>query len=134
MYTEQLKSVCASHLPALDLAKYEDGFYQGWSDYCRPSNAISMGKLADSYISFCPKNKESMFREKYLVGKRLHELNDMHEELLDELIDLRADAGNDGHKLDEIRKKEREIAELKRSIQDLEMEGQKDSFTLLNNF
>lgn len=132
-YTDQIRNVCSHHRPPVELDKYEAGFKEGWNEFCRPSNALAMGKSAEHYISFCPENKEVMFREKYLIGKRINELKDMQEELTDELHDLRLEANGDNDKHDEIKKREKDLFELNRTIQNLEIDGLRDTLTLINH-
>jgi len=132
-YTDQIRNVCTHHQPPVELDKYEAGFKHGWSDYCRPANALTLGKSAEPYVSYCPENKEVMFREKYLIGKRINELKDIQEEMADELQELRLEASGDNDKLDEIKKKEKDLFELNRTIQNLEIDGLKDTLTLINH-
>lgn len=132
-YTDQLRNVCSHHQPPVELDKYEAGFKQGWSDYCRPANALALGKSAEHYVSYCPDSKEVMFREKYLIGKRINELKDMQEEMADELHDLRLEANGDSDKHDEIKKREKDLFELNRTIQNLEIDGLRDTLTLINH-
>lgn len=132
-FTEQLRSTCYLSAPPVDLENYEKGFEAGWKEYCRPANALSLGKISDPYVSFCPSEKEAVFREKYLIGKRINELKDIENEMIDELADLREDSADGEAQPEEIRKKEKDLVDIRKSITELEIAGLKDSLTLMNH-
>ncbi len=132
-FTEQLRNVCAGRESIIDLEKYEKGFELGWTDYCTPSNALSLGKISDPYVSFCPTPKEAMFREKYLIGKRINELKDIENDLMDEISQLREEALRDEASSDEVKKMEKDLSDLRKSLTKLEIDGMKDSLTLINH-
>jgi hypothetical protein len=132
-YTEEIRGVCSNHNPPIDLERYEKGFTIGWIEYCRPVNALILGKADDRYVSYCPENRENVFREKYYIGKRISELKIQVDELNDEIADVRIDAANDDKAAFELKKLEKSLDEINRDIQNLEIEGLKDSLTLINH-
>lgn len=132
-FTDDIRSVCSNRTPNVDLERYERGFTMGWIEYCRPINALLLGKADDQYVSYCPENKENIFREKYFIGKRISELKAQADELNDEIIDVRIDAASDEKATFELKKLEKNLDEVNRNIQQLEIEGLKDSLTLINH-
>ncbi len=132
-FTDQLRSICSGGGHVIDLEKYEKSFHLGWGDYCTPSNALSLGKTSDPYVSFCPAQKEAIFREKYLIGKRINELKDIEDELMDEITELREDALNGEVPPDEVKKLEKDLIDLRKNRAELEINGMKDSLTLINH-
>ena len=70
-FTDDIRNICSNRQPPVDLERYEKGFTLGWIEYCRPVNALLLGKADDQYVSYCPENRENVFHEKYLIGKRI---------------------------------------------------------------
>lgn len=131
-YTDEIRNVCRNRQPFVDLQQYELGFKKGWIEFCRPANALAMGKADDPYASFCPENRENLFREKYLIGKQIHELKDQEEELAEEIESLRTDHEKDDDSLAELKRLEKDLVDLRRNIQQLEIKGLRDTLTLIN--
>jgi len=132
-FTDEIRRVCGNRQQPVDLQRYENGFALGWVEYCRPMNAFVLGKADEDYISYCPENRETIFREKFLIGKRISELKTQEEILNDELMDLRIDAVTNERAASELSKTEKTLFELRKDIQQLEIEGLKDSLTLINH-
>nr|BDT29174.1 DUF2799 domain-containing protein [Bacteriovorax sp. HI3] len=127
-YTDDLRNVCMGRNPSIDLEAYEKGFYQGWMEYCLPNRAFEMGKRSDRYFSFCPAERESMFREKYLIGKHVFELKDEEEELKERLEELKPTITTNSADSDEYHKIQKGLEKLRSEIQALEIEGAKNTF------
>lgn len=127
-YTDDLRDTCMGKNPSIDLESYEKGFYQGWMEYCLPNKAYEMGKRSDRYFSFCPPERESMFREKYLLGKHVFELKDEEEELKDRLEVLKPTISTNSADSDEYHKIQKGLEKLRSEIQALEIEGAKNTF------
>lgn len=127
-YTDDLRNVCMGRNPNIDLEAYEKGFYQGWMEYCLPNRAFEMGKRSDRYFSFCPAERESMFREKYLIGKHVFELKDEEEELKERLEELKPTITTNSADSDEYHKIQKGLDKLRSEIQALEVEGAKNTF------
>jgi uncharacterized coiled-coil DUF342 family protein len=87
-----------------------------------------MGKRADRYFSFCPAERESQFREKYLVGKHHFELKDTEAEIVGKINDLRPDINKNATDYDLYTKLQLELEKVKREIQALEVEGNSNTF------
>lgn len=132
-FTDEIRRVCSNRQPPVDLESYESGFTLGWIEYCRPMNALILGKADDQYVSFCPENRENIFREKFLIGKRISELKSQEESLLDEIADARIEAVTNEQTSSDLRKLEKNLSDLQKDIQQLEIEGLKDSLTLINH-
>jgi hypothetical protein len=127
-YTDEISSVCLSNNPNLDLSGYEKGFYQGWSEFCLPNRAFEMGKKSDRYISFCPAERESQFREKYLIGKHHFELKDIEMDIVQKMNDIRPDINKSTIDYDNYIKLQTELEKVRREIQALEVEGNRNTF------
>ena len=127
-YTEELRNVCMSKKASIDLESYESGFYKGWMEYCLPNRAYDMGKRADRYFSFCPTERESQFREKYLIGKHHYELKDTEADIVTKINDLRPDINKSASDYDLYIKLQLELEKTKREIQALEVEGNRNTF------
>lgn len=128
-YTDDLRDTCFSSHPSIDLESYEKGFYQGWMEFCLPNRAFDMGKKADRYISFCPAEREALFREKYLLGKHHFELKDVEEEITSKMDELKSSISSSSQDLDEYNKLQKELEKTRREIQAIEVEGAKNSFS-----
>lgn len=126
--TDQIRNKCTSEVSNLDLEGFEMGFMQGWREYCLPNNAFDMGKKGDTYISFCPVESESYFRNSFLLGKKHNELKDVEYEIEDQLSELKQTMSTDSDDLDEFKKLQTELANLKKEIQKIEIEGKKNIF------
>jgi hypothetical protein len=131
-FTDELRKVCSPKNPSIDLESYEIGFSKGWLEYCLPTRSFEMGKKNDSYVSFCPPEREDMFREKYLIGKRYFELKDTEEDVVDELERLKLTMNEEPSDLEEHKILTKELEALRREIQKVELEGKKDTFMFVN--
>lgn len=127
-YTDKLRDTCMSHKPDIDLAAYEKGFYQGWMEYCLPNKAFELGKRSDRYFSFCPPERESSFREKYLIGKHHAELKDVETDIVDKMEEMRPHISESVINLDDYTKLQKELEKVRRELQALEVEGMKNTF------
>lgn len=103
-----------SNEKSVDLESYQKGWAIGWSDYCTPFHGYEMGRKGDLYKSFCPSDKEELFREKFLIGKKIYEKKDQVSDLEISLKDL---SNN------ELSKAMEDIRVLKNDIQSLEQQG-----------
>ena len=126
--TDALRNKCLSSHPDIDLEAYEKGFNQGWLEYCMPNKAFDMGRLSDRYVSFCPAERETMFRQKYLIGKNYAELKDVEEEITEKMDDIRPKVNTSTSVNDEYNKLRLELDKVKRDMQALEVEGKKNNF------
>lgn len=129
-YTDDLRDKCLSRNPDIDLEGYEKSFYQGWMEYCMPNKAFDMGKRADRYISFCPADREALFREKYLVGKHYAELKDVEDDMVDKLNDIKPKINDSSIDFDNYTKLKLELEKIRREMQALEVEGLKSTSKL----
>ncbi len=127
-YTDDLRNRCMGSHPNINLEAYEKGFYQGWTEYCLPNRAFEMGKKADRYFSFCPAEREAQFREKYLIGKHHFELKDTEADIVQQMNDLRQDMSKSASDYDLYTKLQKELEKVKREIQALEVEGNRNTF------
>lgn len=132
MHTEELQKVCAKNDISLDLHRYQQGFYKGWEEFCLPNRAYKMGQEGDRYFSFCPKEREHMFREKYLLGKQYNELKESEEDLDDKIRELKKEAGTDPVKFQELQKFEKYLQKIQIDIRSIEVEAQKNNFYFTN--
>lgn len=126
--TDQIRNKCTSKIPNLDLEGFESGFLQGWREFCLPNNAFDMGKKGDTYISFCPTESESYFRNSFLLGKKHNELKDVEYEIEDQMSDLKQTMNTGSDDQDEFKKLQTELSNLKKEIQTIEIEGKKNIF------
>lgn len=129
-YTDELRDVCLAKHPQIDLESYDKAFYMGWMEYCLPNKAFEMGKKADTYVSYCPPEREATFRRMYLLGKNHAELKDVEEEILDKMEELKPTITTSTDDLDEYNELQKELDKTKREIHALEVEGNKNSFIL----
>lgn len=127
-YTDELRDTCMASTPGIDLEAYEKGFYQGWMEYCLPNKAFEMGKRSDRYLSFCPAEREALFREKYLIGKHHAELKDVETDIQDKLEEIKPHINENPSTLDDYTKLQKELDKIRREIQALEVEGLKSTF------
>ena len=121
--SENIRKVCITNDKTVNLEAYQAGFKIGWSIFCSPSNGYQMGKKADLYKSFCPDDKEDLFREKFLIGKKVNEKFDQVSELEDKIKELSQGAEKDLSNREELTRKEESLRSLKREIQALEQKG-----------
>lgn len=123
--TDELRSVCSSEANPIALDRYESGFNMGWSSYCTTFNGFNMGRKGDIYKSFCPNDKEDLFREKFLIGKKVYEKKDQVIEIEEKIQDLTSsiDKDSSASSLDELKKIQDYLLSLKREIQSLEQQG-----------
>lgn len=127
-YLEDVRKLCSDRNPTLDLEAYQKGFETGWTEFCLPHKGFEIGKRGDRYISFCPKERESQFREKYLVGKRVFELKDTEEEMVEKMEELKPTIETVSTDFDDYNKIKLELESVKRELQVLEVEGIRDTF------
>jgi hypothetical protein len=127
-YTDELRDKCMSSYPNIDLESYEKGFYQGWAEYCLPNRSFDMGRKSDPYVSFCPPEREAMFRQKYLIGKHHAELKDVEQEMSEKLEDMKPNINESSINFDNYVKLQKELEKVRRDIQALEVEGLQNSF------
>lgn len=121
--TDELRSTCIRGEQSVNLELYERGFDMGWSSFCTPINGFEMGRKGDSYKSFCPPEKEELFREKFLIGKNIYEKKDQVTELEEKIKDLSSSTTGDLATKDELKKYQDYLLTLKREIQALEQKG-----------
>lgn len=127
-YTDQLSDKCLSRKPDIDLAGYEKGFYQGWMEYCLPNKAFELGKRSDRYFSFCPPEREALFRENYLVGKHHAELKDVENDMMEKLEEMKPHISESATNLNDYTILQKELDKIRREIQALEVKGMKNNF------
>jgi hypothetical protein len=121
--TDDIQKVCVSSQNSVDLEAYEKGFYIGWSEYCSPFNGFQLGLKADPYKSFCPQDKEELFHEKYLVGKKLFDKKDQLQDLQELLQSLNKESPTDTAGISQINSLKQEIQKIEQEIQLLDHVG-----------
>ena len=131
-HTDEIQKVCQNSEPHIDLEKYENGFNQGWAQYCTPLSGFENGRRGDIYKSYCPSDKEDIFREKYLIGKKIFEKNDLEIELEDKIKSLSSSRELDLAAKSELNKLKEDLLSLKREIQRLEQNGRKPIHTSID--
>lgn len=131
-YIDEIIDTCATEKFHPNIENYERGFTKGWEEYCLPMNAYKMGQQGDKYFSYCPPARESMFREKYLLGKQYNELKDQQSELEEKISDLKKQLLDNPNKATEILKYENYLKKLKADTQKIESEAKKDNFYFTN--
>lgn len=110
--SDDIRKICIRSDSSVDLESYVKGFNMGWSEYCTPLHGFENGQNVELYKSFCPSNKEELYREKFFIGKALVEKRDQ----LSEFDDKIKKSPNDN----ELKES---ISQLKREIQILEQQG-----------
>jgi hypothetical protein len=118
--TDEVRSTCGDRI---DTELYERGFAMGWSSHCTPFNGFEMGRKGDTYKSFCPPEKEKLFREKFLIGKTVYEKKDQLSEIEDKIKDLKPSAEKDLASKDELNKLQDRFNLMEHEIQTLEQQG-----------
>lgn len=124
--SEDIRKNCTTTTEFLNLEAYQDGFKMGWSDHCTAFQGYEMGRKGDLYKSFCPSEKEDLFHEKFLIGKKVYEKNDQITDLEEKIKDLSQAIEKDNTSIstkDELKKNQDELLSLKRDIQRLEQKG-----------
>lgn len=122
---EDVRKTCQKHEPPVDLARYQTGFEAGWTEYCTPFNGYRMGVKGDLYKSFCPPEREDLFHDRFLIGKKVYDKKDQAKELEEKILDL----SEDGKDLtspsthDELNRYRTELRDLNKEIQGLEQQG-----------
>lgn len=124
-YTDDLAKVCLERNPEINLADYEKGFYKGWENFCLPSTAYEMGKNDEIYVSFCPANRETQFRQKYLLGKEYNDIKNAEYEVNDKIKELKG--ATDKASQDEYFKYLKALDHIKKKLMQLEVESKKDT-------
>jgi hypothetical protein len=122
-FTDDVRSTCSKNEPPINLEAYAAGFNMGWSTYCTPFNGFDMGRKGDVYRSFCPPEKEDLFHEKFLIGKKVYEKKDQVLDTEEKIKDLSAGGDKDAATKDELKKNQDDLLVLKREIQALEQKG-----------
>lgn len=123
--TDEIRSTCQSGDTIVNLEGYEKGFTMGWSSYCTAFHGFDMGVKGDLYKSFCPPEKESLFREKFLIGKQVYEKKDQVKEIEEKVQDLSSNIDKDSSaaSVDELKRMKDYLRSLKNEIQKLEQLG-----------
>ncbi|MGZ3787163.1 MAG: DUF2799 domain-containing protein [Bacteriovorax sp.] len=121
--SSEIQRVCMRGESTVDLEGYEKGFAMGWSEYCTPYHGFENGKKGDVYKSFCPPEKEDLYREKFLVGKKIYEKKDQVIELEEKIKDLSSNSGHTLANKEELNKLNEYARGLERDIQALEQRG-----------
>lgn len=121
--TDEIQKVCINAQNSVDLESYEKGFLIGWSEYCTPINGFLLGAKAENYKSFCPPDKEDLFHEKYLVGKKLYDKKDQLQDLKDLFLSLSKSEPSDTSGQSQIHSLKEEIQKLEHEIQILDQVG-----------
>lgn len=123
---EEVRKVCVTSDGFVNLEAYQTGFNMGWSDFCTPFHGFEIGKRGDLYKSFCPPEKEELFREKFLIGKKVYEKKDQVIEVEEKIKDLSNLSERDSTSValkDELKKYQDYLRNLRREIQALEQQG-----------
>ena len=121
--TDEIRKVCVRADSSVDLKAYEDGFYLGWASYCTSFHAYESGRKAETYTSFCPAAKEGLFREKYLIGKKVYDKSEQVAELEDRIESVVKKTQLSTNEQIELSRLKEELLTLKREIQLLEVKG-----------
>ena len=120
--SEEIRRVCNENV---NLEAYQIGFNTGWSDFCTSFHGFEMGKKGDIYKSFCPAEKEELFREKFLIGKTVYEKKDQVIEVEEKIKDLLENEKDQSSVTltEELKRNQDYLRSLKREIQALEQKG-----------
>lgn len=124
--SEELRRVCVTSDEAVNLEAYQMGFNMGWSNFCTPFQGFEMGKKGDLYKSFCPLEKEELFREKFLIGKKVYDKKDQVIEVEEKIKELKAASEKNPASQalkDDLKRTQDYMLSLKREIQALEQQG-----------
>lgn len=121
--TDEISSTCIRGEESVNLENYEMGFKIGWSSFCTSFNGFDMGRKGDTYKSFCPPDKEDLFHEKFLIGKKVYEKKDQVIELEEKIQELTSNVEADPASREELKKYQDYLRTLKREIQALEQQG-----------
>lgn len=116
--SDDIRKACISSNTTVDLEAYTAGFNTGWSEYCTPLHGFENGQKLDTYKSFCPPLKETLYHEKFLIGKNLADKRDQLDDFEDKLKRSPTDK-----ELKDF------VLQLKREIQILEQKGANPSHT-----
>ncbi len=81
----QHRKACADYGISPDLHAYQQGFAQGVVLFCTAHNGYKRGKQGYEYLTFCPDEVESSFRQGYDAGKDVYLASNKRGELLSEL-------------------------------------------------
>lgn len=121
--TEQVRKACINNETTVNLEQYEIGFNKGWDEYCSPIHGYQMGKKGDIYKSYCPPEKEDLYHEKFLIGKKIYEKKDQVNDLEEKIKDLLAAPEQNIAAKDELRRYQEYLLKINREIQTLEQKG-----------
>ena len=124
--SDDIRRVCGGDKLAASLEAYQNGFNTGWSTFCTSFHGFEMGKKGDIFKSYCPVEKEILFREKYLIGKMVYEKKDQlldFEDKVKELTTQTEKNPNSSALKDELKLYKDNWNSLKREIEFLELKG-----------
>lgn len=121
--SEDVRRVCVTSDETVDLEAYQKGFNIGWTTFCTPFHGFEMGSKGDIYKSFCPVEKEELFHEKFLIGKKVYEKKDQVIELEEKIKEITPNTEKDLSAREELLKIQDYLRGLKREIQSLEQQG-----------
>jgi hypothetical protein len=122
-FTDDIRKVCVRSDATVDLKAYEDGFNLGWASFCTSFHAYESGRKAETYLSFCPAAKEELFREKYLIGKKVYDKTEQIFELEDRIEGFKKKSQLNSNEQIELTRLKDELQTLKRDIQLLDVKG-----------
>jgi polyhydroxyalkanoate synthesis regulator phasin len=123
--SEDIRKICVRPNSIIDLEGYDKGFNSGWSEYCTPINGLENGKKGEIYKSYCPPEKEDLYHEKFLIGKKIYEKKDQASEIETKIKELIPGAQHDLASKEELNRLKESLLELNREIQSLEQSGMK---------
>ena len=121
--TDDLRRVCVRSDATVDLKAYEDGFLLGWSSYCTSFHAYESGRKAENYMSYCPAAKEQLYREKYLIGKKVFDKTEQVIELEDRIESFKNKSQLSTNEQIELSRLKDDLQKIKSEIQLLEVQG-----------
>lgn len=121
--TEAVRKTCVTNESTVNLELYETGFSKGWDEYCSPIHGYQMGRKGDIYKSYCPPEKEELYHEKFLIGKKIYEKKDQVNDLEEKIKDLLAAPEQNIAAKDELRRYQEYLLKINREIQSLEQKG-----------
>lgn len=127
--SDEVRKVCGTNEKTLNYDSYQKGFITGWINYCTPFRGFEMGKKGDIYKSYCPAEKEALFHEKFLTGKRLVDKKDQVNDLEEKIKELSSNSEKDLPVQAELKKLQENLRDLNRDIQRLEQDGKSQIHT-----
>ena len=121
--TDDIRKVCVRSDASVDLKAYEDGFMMGWASFCTSFHAYESGRKAESYLSFCPQAREELYREKYIIGKKVYDKSEQVYDLEERVESFKKKTQLNSNEQIELSRLNEELQALKRDIQLLEVKG-----------